>query len=120
MITGKELLKWCDECQDHFHFDPVEVRAYVAQEPARQAAVAWIPVTERLPAQDGHMGHVLVTRRIALFDPRFGECDVTMAYLSLDGWRDDRGPVLEAGDEITHWMPIPDPAAQPAETERAQ
>lgn len=68
----------------------------------------WINVKDSLPADRGYTGHVLVARTLH-YDPQFGDRDVTMGYLSLDGWQNDRGPLLRDGEEVTHWMPIPEP-----------
>jgi hypothetical protein len=73
----------------------------------------WTSVKDSMPADAGHKGHVLVARTL-IPDPQFGDRDVTMAYFSKMGWRNDRGPILQEGEEVTHWMPIPDPPSAPS------
>lgn len=87
--------------------------ATVAYEAGKQKGFttdAWISVKSRMPIDDGYTGHVLVARTIH-YDCQFGDRDVTMAYVSENGWAWDHKtmPVLHDGEEVTHWMPIPDP-----------
>lgn len=74
----------------------------------RLRCTGWISIKDRLPAQDGYKGHVIVARTVP-YDPQFGERDVTMGYLSLDGWKNDHGPIDKYGEVITDWMPFPEP-----------
>lgn len=66
-------------------------RRIIEEEPA---AVQWIPVTERLPANEEY---VLVCTR-----SRNGSRNVDKGYCYNGGWA-HRGTA-----EVTHWMPLPE------------
>ena len=75
----------------------------------------WIPVTERLPERKGLMDdeteYVLVAEFFNITENHY----VSICGYDKDGWSkwDNFGTVRP--DQITHWMPLPDPPAKESE-----
>ena len=64
----------------------------------------WISVKERLPKQFGwHLVHIRGW--------------VTMAWFDADGWGDFQTCVAKP-EQVTHWMPLPEPPQDGGEEDR--
>lgn len=67
----------------------------------------WIPVSERLPKR---------FERVVVYLPKWRN-QICIGYWSGDFW--SVGPEIAENQEITHWMPLPEPPKEDAECGRA-
>ena len=103
--TAREILEACRE----------EFIAKFANQDQRiatlEASLCWIPVSERLPNEDyciaiveylsGHR-----TRKLLRFENNRGFGLYDMESDNIDGW-------VNYNDNVTHWMPLPNPPELP-------
>lgn len=92
-MTAKRI----QELQEHNDALECERQAWLLD----QEKYRWIPVTEQLPDEDTR---VLVWLRVKIYD-----------HTHMDTDRVHRNRWVRWGEDVTHWMPLPEP---PKEVER--
>lgn len=85
--------------RDEFDSGLIQARKFVISTPT---ANRWIPCSGMLPEVD---------KNVLIYYPKWEDAPVQTAHIMSDGscWEFSDGEFYPSKNEITHWMPLPEP-----------